>query len=256
MNLQENQWKPAIRWEWNLIKLLCSIRQTKTAWGMALRNYPEINFREEKGLMSNISFLLHENVDGGHASAFVVNAALVEMSIAAPGVNLSLAPAQRRYMVLNRSQVPIIIKSSVSYDGSQTQRFHHYWNQFVWDHSFETTFIWDHDIWDNIHFRVMGALHLKPRSFETAFFWDLFIWDHSLMRLFHLGPRSVEITFIWDHIHLRPHSFETTFIWDHNHLRSQSFHATLKWSCFDLLWTSPPPKIFFSPPCTNVLDII
>ena len=90
-------------------------------------------------------------------------------------------------------------------------RFHDYWDQFIWDHSFETTFISDH-------------IHLRPHSFETTF-----IWDHIHLRHIHLRPLHLRP------LHLGPHSFETTFVWDYIHLRSHSFYGMLKWSCFDLL---------------------
>ena len=104
-----------------------------------------------------------------------------------------------------------------------SSRFHDYWDQFIWDHSFQ-------------------IIHLRPHSFETCsfettFIWDLFIWDRI-----HLRPHSFETTFIWDHSHLRSHSFETmaqnecdttsfetTIIWDHSHLRPHSFETTLIW---------------------------
>jgi len=131
------------------------------------------------------------------------------------------------------------------------KRFHDYWDQFIWDHSFETIhlgprsfdtttfettfiwdlFIWDHFIWDHVHLR---PFHLRPHSFETFSFETTFIWDHM-----HLRPQSFETTVIWDHSHLRPHSFETTFIWDlfiwdHIHLRllhlrPHSFEITFIW---------------------------
>jgi len=125
-------------------------------------------------------------------------------------------------------------------------RFHDYWDQFIWDHSFETIhlrpfirdhvhlgprsfqttfiwdlFIWDHFIWDHVHLR---SVNLRPQSFETFSFETTFIWDRNHLRPQSFETTSFKTTFIWDHIHLRPHSFEstsfeTTFIWDHIHLR-------------------------------------
>ena len=95
--------------------------------------------------------------------------------------------------------------------------FHDYWDQFIWDHSFETTFIWDHNIWDHVHLRPtdLRPLHLRPRSFGTCSFEATFIWDFFIVDHIHLRPHSFETIFILDQIHLRPHSFETTVICDH-----------------------------------------
>jgi len=98
-----------------------------------------------------------------------------------------------------------------------SSRFHDYWDQFIWDHSFQ-------------------IIHLRPHSFETCsfettFIWDLFIWDRI-----HLRPHSFETTFIWDHSHLRPQSFETAFIWFWDR-RSQMSWSQMKWSQMnDLKW--------------------
>ena len=58
---------------------------------------------------------------------------------------------------------------------------HDYWDQFIWDHSFETTVIWYHDIWDHFQMRLIHSrqLHLRPRSFETCSFESTFICDHT-----------------------------------------------------------------------------
>jgi len=62
---------------------------------------------------------------------------------------------------------------------NQVYLFHDYWDQFIWDHLFETTFILD----------LFLSGHL---------IWDFFVWDHVESR-----PDSFEITFILHHIEVK-----------------------------------------------------